>query len=210
MEYFRYMVVGHKNWNLIWPINDGKAKVDCYQMNDARLDLALVRHKYDVIIVLLDGITRIEDELKHNIFDLHNFLDMVENAKRLLWATKVIVVHYGVRYQNVLTDMLNVKQRYLPDFTIFDIQLEPHAEKDENWKIIKDSIIAGRSVKTICHTQKDTDDKVESVGNAQMQEQAQEQEQMQEQEQEQGQEQGQVRVVEQELEPALEEIVTIA
>jgi len=155
-------------------------KVDLYQMNDDRIDLALVRYKYDVVLVLLQNHKRFEDELKHNIVDVQNFLDKIENAKRLLWATKVIVLHEKLQYQNILTDMLKTRQQYLPDFTIFDIELE---DNDEQWKVVKASIIADRAIKTICHEKTETVDKAEQVVNEPVQEQAQQEQLEQAQEQ---------------------------
>jgi hypothetical protein len=176
------MIIGPKGDEMKRQICDEytTVKVDLYQMNDDRIDLALVRYKYDVVLVLLQNHKRFEDELKHNIVDVQNFLDKIENAKRLLWATKVIVLHEKLQYQNILTDMLKTRQQYLPDFTIFDIELE---DNDEQWKVVKASIIADRAIKTICHEKTETVDKAEQVVNEPVQEQAQQEQLEQAQEQ---------------------------
>lgn len=199
MDYFRYMIIGPDKWDMKRQIEDEHTtvKADLYHRDDYRIDLALVRHKYDVVLVLLENHKRFEDELKHNIVDVQNFLDKIENAKRLLWATKVIVVHEKLQYQNVLTDMLKTRQQYLPDFTIFDIELEGN---DEQWKVVKASIIADRSIKTICREKTETVDKAELAASEPAQEQAQQEQQGQEQpEPAQGKVRVQVQV--QELEP---------
>jgi len=117
---------------------------DC---NDNRLDLALQRFKYDVIVVVLDHQSDIDKHIQYNIVKLQEFLDAVERCKRTLWANKLVIIHDVSVCSEITSRMIAAKQTYLPDISLLSVEYE--SEMDNIVATFKVALVVGFA-KTIC------------------------------------------------------------